>query len=261
MVAVPVGFPGATMSPCSRCTSRTTATSRPGRSRSRYGSVYSPLSGSSRCEPATWHEPVAQGGQAAERSDVRRRQRKPRVAPRAASRQPNRGRGRASPWPRSFARFRRRREAGAPTPPRRRGGPPLGWDDEQAVSAHQRREHAGSARQRRGHGSRQRGRAGHGPSRPCPWSRRACGQAAPGQLVPRAGGAPSSRASSGAAKMSKVSDGRAPGNRALRAPGWPRLCPAPPGGPAAPPPRAPRACRPRPRRPPCGRPVQRSTPR
>src|SRR4051794_26043677 len=45
------------MRPCSRCTRRTTATSRPASTRSTYGSVYSPPAGSSRCEPATWQSP------------------------------------------------------------------------------------------------------------------------------------------------------------------------------------------------------------
>jgi hypothetical protein len=53
------GFPGATISPCDRSTSRTTATSglAPPKTRSRYGRVYSPVSGSSRCDPAMWHRP------------------------------------------------------------------------------------------------------------------------------------------------------------------------------------------------------------
>ena len=58
MPVSPSGLPGATIRPWSRCTSRTTAISAPSpRIRSRYGSVYSPVAGSSRCEPARWHSP------------------------------------------------------------------------------------------------------------------------------------------------------------------------------------------------------------
>ena len=81
-----------------------------------------------------------------------------------------------------------------------------GGDDQQAVGAHQRGQHAGAARERRGH------ERAADPAEPHPHPvvhahRRGelAGQRAPGPAGARRGAAPSSAASSGAAKMSKVS--------------------------------------------------------
>ena len=147
----PSGLPGATINPWSRCTSRTTETSRPGSSRSRYGSVYSPLSGIEQMRAGHVTEPVAQRGQPAERADVGRRERESRVAV------PEGGGGEVEDEiVRAGDDDRALDLPDAPQQPHRHVlarvvALELGRHHEQPVGAYQRGEHAGAARKRGRH--------------------------------------------------------------------------------------------------------------
>ena len=170
--------------------------------------MYAPVVRVEQVRPGEVAEPVAQRDQPAHRSDVARGERHVRVAWRAASTRRGRGSGRASRSRRSSARSASRLAqqldldllAGVVALD-------VGRDDQQPVGANQRgrarRRRAAAARRR---ASRRRARAAPGPSRPSRSSRRACARAGPGATGRGVADTPSSSASSGAAKMSNVSD-------------------------------------------------------
>ena len=122
----------------------------PGITRSIHGSVYSPLSGSSRWQPERWQRPS-------------RRATRPLSEPtgpltsvcrdreRAAARRRGRAPGRASRSRRSCVPPRRGRAAAGPRPARRRRGLRMRRARPQAVGAHERGQDTGAAGERRRH--------------------------------------------------------------------------------------------------------------
>ena len=112
--------------------------------------MYSPVSGSSRCEPARWQRPSrsAASPRASPRST---RPARSASRARAAPTRPGRAPGRASRWPRSCARSRRRRAAAARRPHRRHGVPRAPRAPPPGRRHADRGEHSGAAGQRGGH--------------------------------------------------------------------------------------------------------------
>ena len=203
---MPSGLPAATIRPCSRWTSRTTSTVRPGSTRSIHGSVYSPVSGSSRWQPREVAEPVAQRDEAAERADRAADERLRRVA----GAQQRRGEVehrvvRADRDDRALdgveVAQQPHLDLGAGVVALERGG-----DDEQPVGAHERGEHAGAARERRG--DEPAADAAEPDADPVVGAERG-GQPAREPRRARAGGRPArrprARRAAGRAKMSNVS--------------------------------------------------------
>ena len=162
MPASPSGLPGATISPCSRWTRRTTAMSRPGSTPVDVGQRVLAGLGVEQMRAGQVAEPVAQRDQPAHRSDVARREGDPGIG---ASRSCDAARSRTrscepiativrsiSATPRSSA-----------TSTSVAGVMALdaGGHDEQPVGAHERGEHA----RRRAAAARRRARRRRGPSR------------------------------------------------------------------------------------------------
>ena len=175
-------------------------------SRSRYGSVYSPVAGSSRCEPARWHSPSRSATSPPSEPTLD----EARVI--SGSRGAQRGGGQVQHQVVRPDRHDRARDLVQPAQQLDldllAGVVALhpGRHDQQAVGAHQRGQHAGAARQRGRHD------LAADPAQPdpdpvvrCRARRPACGPAGPWSPAAPRGAAPSSAASSGAAKMSKVS--------------------------------------------------------
>ena len=209
MPASPRGLPGATSSPCSRCTRRTTAMSRARRAAGRRRAACSRRSparaGASRrggtgrraarsvrpCDPTLVDASVMRRGQRTRSHDA--------------------ARSSTGSWEPMATIVRvdlvdgaqqRHLDLGAGVVALHLGG-----DDEQPVGAHQRGEHARAPRQRRWPRARRgRARAARGPSHPCRSPRPACGQSGLAPSGVPCAVAPSSAAITGPAKMSNVSD-------------------------------------------------------
>ena len=200
------GCPAATISPCSRCTSRTTSTSCPGSTRSIHGSVYSPVSGSSRWQPERWQRPSRSATSPPSEPTGAAHERLHRVAgAQQRGGEVEHGIVRADRDDRALDRVEV-----AQQPHLDLARPRRGPRARRARRAARRRARARSGRRRRAAAAwrrarRRRGRAARGSSRRCRARRPAGARAGPGARGRSTGAAPSSAASSGSAKMSKVS--------------------------------------------------------